>query len=195
MRSHREFAGPLLLLVAACAAPAEQPSEPTSDEVAALCETQPCRQPGDFEIQFDGGRHIETIGNAQPYIQNDEISIKPGESLVIEGTVRDRRLASLRVQHGTPTAAPVLILEFEQNGSERTLTIKNSFDVAFKFHIDMRFAGKDAWYETSSCGLGPSPSADTPFYTNVELWSDPIAELILFDFRVVEPDEAFQCVY
>lgn len=197
MRVRGRLALALLLLGGACTAPTrEQAAKPTAAEIAALCQTQPCREAGSVEVQVGGDQTVsETIPSPEPFILNDTISIRPGELLVVEARIMGSQLRELLVQKGAPTAAPILIFEFEQGAADRVLTIKNSFDHAIKFHIDMRFVGSDEWYQTTSCPLGPSPGGGTPFWTNVEHWQDPIAELKLSDFRLVDLNSVGACGY
>jgi len=172
MPNCRNAAVVLFLLGSACAA---QTGTPPSAEILAFCEANPCRQ---------------TENGPVPFILDDRISIVEGERLSLAATEVDGRLVDFREFGVGDGPVPILILEFEKNLDEIALHIDSTFDRYLKFHIQMRFEGRSDWFETTSCAL-------MPYASNVELWSDPIEELRLFDFHVVEEgsEEANICQY
>ena len=157
----RSAAVAFLLLGSACAA---QTGTPQTADVAAFCETNPCRW---------------TDNGPEPFVVDDQISIKRGETLPLAATESGGKLTGFRVLGPDDPTTPVITLEFETDPNDIALHIDSTFDQYLKFHILMRFHGEDDWYETTSCSLMPHAS-------NIELWNDPIEELRVFGFRVVE---------
>lgn len=140
-----------------------------------ICQTQPCRGTG---------------ASAAPYVFHDIISIMAGETLALDATETGGRIHGFQMIEADGGTVPDLVLEFEKDSDEVILHINSKIDQFLKFHIQMRFEGRDEWYETTSCAVMPKAY-------NVELWTDPIEELRLFDFRIVEEgsEEANICQY
>ena len=66
------------------------------------------------------------------------------------------------------------------------LVVSSGLPGPLKMRLGMVFAGRDGVFDTSSCPVHPGA-------TGIEMWSDPIIEIIARDFRLLESDEATIC--
>lgn len=191
---------------------AEQIDDDTRAFLIEFCKSTLCREPGTVVIETgDHEPYTETYDTPLPLVFDDQILIMPGDIVVVEGDIVDGKLTGMRLVMLKPTIGDQLIgsdrlpdvlnpersivFEFRQEGSQRVLTGRNGFPEILKFHAHMRFQNDDNWYNTSTCSLKATPLGLE--YVVVELWQDPIVELALTDFHVIDPDseEAGLCIY
>ncbi len=108
------------------------------------------------------------------------ISIKIGESRRIQFEIDGAQLVNAKVAPAADTKNSFL-LEFRRQKADRILFLQHSFPETIRVKCMARLQGHDAYFETD---LLPIP----PNTINPELWSEPIEELVLFDFHIAGSD-------
>lgn len=189
---------PLLFLAAICAAaPAaaqDSGATPTREELAELCKTVLCREPGTFRLTLDDGRQLETRFDApRPIVIGGErVTIYPGEMIFIEADVSGDRLVNLRAVEAIADPARTIELKmWRKEGEPYTyLAVTNPFPRILKFHFLMMLPTGDDLHETSSCPVvGNGGSA-------YESWPHAILQLVLIEPRLLDEDaENLGCVF
>lgn len=107
----------------------------------------------------------------------DSITIAIGEKCEVQFEEKgDALLKPVKVT--TPDAAkPLISLNFKNERDMPLLVIRNAFPRTLEFRAAMKLKGRKDYIETSILPVGSNMS-------NYESWSDPIEELVLFDFKL-----------
>ena len=183
-----------VLLLAGCApksaTPPRTPADPQPSAaeqeaaIAELCTKLPCRKLTRVRIHIDDKHIYEVDFPPFPWVVEESlVSIIPGETLHIEVDVgKDGRLERLRAvpEVTVPDRTVTLVFTATAGSTEKMLEVKNPFDRPLRFELGMQLAGRDGFYKTSSVPAVPRGSA-------VELWHDPIVQLIVTGFRLLDP--------
>lgn len=148
-----------------------------------LCAKSYCRPPGQVVLQLENGETFSTAFESPvPVVQNDWVSLFPGETIIVEAEVKEDRLTRLRAVGSVEDAARTLELRMWQEPGKPDvfLSVRNPFDRDIKYHALMMNTDSDALYETSTC----------PVMANgkmvLEHWPHPIFQLLFFDFRLLD---------
>lgn len=186
----------LALAVGGCAEPsasADTTRQPANaDEVIAFCKTVLCRDPGTVRLTDDQGKPFETTFELPvPIVQNDWVSIFPGEIIYVEAETGAGRLVKLKAVAANDH--PGRTLEFrmwQEAGSPGTfLSVRNPFPKTIKYHAAMMLPASDRLRKTTSC---PVLSDGRMAF---EMWPHAIFQLVLSDFRVIEDTQRLPCDY
>ncbi|MGI8890989.1 MAG: tetratricopeptide repeat protein [Chthoniobacterales bacterium] len=120
------------------------------------------------------------------------VRIKLGESLSAKFANREGALLEPKVRSGRHREASSLLLDFHLEKRGHVLLVEHTFWRTLKVRCYARLVGYDTYFETN---LLPIPVSKI----SPELWSDPIEELVLFDFQLTgveqqpsEPEEESQ---
>jgi tetratricopeptide (TPR) repeat protein len=111
----------------------------------------------------------------------DKIAIKIGERLSAQFQVRDDQLVDSKIATGLRKKPNSLLLDFQLEKENRTLWLNHTFRRSLQARCLARLKGYDTYFETD---ILPVPVQTR----NPELWSDPIEELVLFDFKLTGPE-------
>lgn len=171
----------LSLLAALPPSAAQQPADP--QELYKLCETMLCRPPGSVRLTLDNDEPFETrFYFPRPIVQNEWVSIHPGETVFVEADVRGERLVNLKAVESNDNPDRTLTFEFSQPGSpgNMMLIVTNPFGSPVKYHAAMMLPSEDKLRKTSSCPVVADGGRA------LETWPHAILQLVLFDFRLLD---------
>lgn len=195
---HRSLAIATLLTVGglACAVPLLPPDPqhappggpPVSEELRLHCEQHLCRGPQTIRIADDRGQPLDIeIAGPEPLVEEDMVTILPGETLHIEAREWESSLVDLRAVRVVEDPARTLTLSFWQepasgDGSDMMLRVENGFDHLVKYRLGMQLPGSNEIYYTSSCPVLPGRLA-------YEHWPHAIVRLFVSDFVLLAPND------
>lgn len=154
------------------------------------CKLNPCRENKHVKFKTDNGLVDEVLPLYWPAAQGNQISILPGDELLIEAEVIEGNLLG-NFKQVTEMQNPekTIRFSFTQMGSGigMMLSVKNPFPFNIKYHLNMiDFSGKP--HETSSCPVRAKISV-------YESWPHPIPELMLTNMRIQKDNDSMSCVY
>jgi hypothetical protein len=109
----------------------------------------------------------------------DKLKIRVGEKLIVRFERKGDALSDPKVVKQATADPPTPIFDFGKLDDNLALTTKNPFSKDLKFRALARLKGRNDYFETS---IVPVKSA----LFGVELWQDPIEELVLFEFKLVD---------
>lgn len=121
-------------------------------------------------------RDLNRAEKAVPLPETGKVTIKLGEKLTARFEVDGEQLINPTTAKGDRLAENSFALDFRIRDGRRMLFLQHSFSKIIRVRCLARLKGQDAYFETD---LLPIPSHQI----NPEAWSDPIEELVLFDFH------------
>jgi hypothetical protein len=179
----------LLAILSPCRA--QEPVNP--EELRKLCETMLCRGPGSVRLTLDNGEPFETrFGFPRSIVQNEWVSIHPGETVFVEAEVRGERLVNLKAVESNDNPDRTLTFEFSQELSPANmmLIVTNPFNSPVKYHAAMMLPSDDKLRKTSSCPVVANGGKA------FEAWPHAVFQLVLFDFRLLDSNATtMSCEY
>ena len=160
-------------------------AEVSIDEV---CASLPCRPATTISIPLGNRPALEIKFPKAPYVHQGRVNILAGETLTIGGEETDGKLTGLRYLGGKPAKDPenTLVFKLEHPGGTAMLSVTNHFAKPVKYRAAMQPGGKSVFYETSSCPVAAGLGA-------FESWPHPIVQLVLMDFRFLDPGGRSVC--
>jgi hypothetical protein len=179
---------PVLLaatVLAACAArPVKTTDDPKEARLDEQCRVTRCRPATRVRIPLGDQGVYEVDFPPSPWVVDQSaISLVPGETLHIEADVgKDGLLEHLRAVETIVAPERTIQLTFTSPADPflAQLEVKNPFDRPLRYKLGMQLAGRDGLFATSSVPVGAKISA-------VELWNDPIVQLVLIELRLGDP--------
>jgi hypothetical protein len=163
-------------------------SEPQQD-MQQYCSQNPCRKDVSVNFRTDGEPVSEYLEFYWPVVQGSQISILPGEEVHIEMVFTNGKVSALRNVDAIekPYVTMTFKLQQREGAIGMNLTVKNPFNKAVKYHLNMiDFNGRA--HQTSSCPAIPNGAA-------FESWPHPIPEIIVSDIHFLDDQNNFSCVY
>jgi hypothetical protein len=109
----------------------------------------------------------------------DKVKIKVGEKLIVRFERKGDELTDPKAVKQATADPPTPVFDFNKLDESLALTTKNPFSKDLKFRALARFKDRKDYFETS---IVPVKSG----LFSAELWQDPIEELVLFDFKLVD---------
>jgi hypothetical protein len=109
----------------------------------------------------------------------DKVKIKIGEKLIVRFERKGDALSDPKTVKQSTADPPTPVFDFNKLDESLALTTKNPFPKDLKFRAIARLKGQKDYFETS---IVPVKSG----LFSVELWQDPIEELVLFEFKLVD---------
>jgi hypothetical protein len=163
---------------------------------AQVCPLGDCRRNLTITLRKpDGSKFEQKFDLIPPIVQGDMVTIFPGDNLFVEANFEGRKLKSLKSVSDIATPERTIEFNFSQSekigdGTGMVLKVRNPFDRPLKFHVGKMILEDDRIMKTSSC---PVVAKGMSF----EHWPEPIFQLVVEDFRLIEPGtkEASACVY
>jgi hypothetical protein len=114
-----------------------------------------------------------------PATLKDKVTIAVGKKLVVEFEQKGDALTHPKVVEKPGDKPPTPSFDFRRMGDNLILSTKNPFTKDLKFRALARLKGRKDYFETSIVPV------KTGLF-GIELWQDPIEELILFDFKLTD---------
>jgi hypothetical protein len=114
-----------------------------------------------------------------PSTLQDKVTISVGKALAVQFQQDEDSLSHPKVVEKLTDDPPALSLDFRKQGDNLILVTKNPFRKDLKFRAAARLKGRKDYFETS---IVPVKAGLVSF----ELWQDPIEELVLFDFKLID---------
>jgi hypothetical protein len=173
------------------AAPLEKVVNSSEDvSLEEFCKLNACRQNKHVKFNTDNGLIDEMLPLYWPAAQGNQISILPGDELLIEAEVLEgNRLGNFKQVAEIQNPEKTIRFSFTQMGSGvgMMLSVDNPFAFNIKYHLNMiDFSGKP--HQTSSCPVRANISV-------YESWPHPIPELMLTNMHIQKDSDSMSCVY
>jgi len=109
----------------------------------------------------------------------DKVTISLGKKLVVRFEQKADALANPKIVKAEAKNSPTPVFSFAKLNENLALTTKNPYSRDLKFRALARLKNRKDYFETS---IVPVKSG----LFGIELWQDPIEELVLFDFKLVD---------
>ena len=116
-----------------------------------------------------------------PATLKDKVTIGIGKKLAVQFEPKGDALTSPKVVAKPADKPPTVSVDFHKQGDMLILVTKNPFKRDLKFRALARLEGRKDYFETS---IVPVPAG----LFSAELWGDPIEELVLFDFKLIDKE-------
>ena len=114
-----------------------------------------------------------------PATIKEKVTINVGKKLYVRFEQKGDMLSNPKVVEKADPKTPTLTLDFLKQGDMLILATKNPFPKNLKFRALTRLKGRKDSFETSI----------VPVVANLasfELWQEPIEELVLYEFQLVD---------
>ena len=109
----------------------------------------------------------------------DKVTIEVGKKLIVKFEKKGDALSDPKVVKEATEKPPTPTFDFSKMDDNLMLTTNNPFSKDLKFRALARLKGRKDYFETS---IVPVKSG----LFGIELWQDPIEELILFEFKLTD---------
>jgi hypothetical protein len=109
----------------------------------------------------------------------DKIAINLDQKIDLQFDQKGGAISGPKVVDKPKAEVPTVHVEFTGRGDDLTLSTKNPFTKDLTFRALARHKGRKAFFETS---IVPVKAG----LFSLELWREPIEELVLFDFKLVD---------
>jgi hypothetical protein len=114
-----------------------------------------------------------------PATIKEKITIGVGSKIDVQFDQKGEVLSNYKVVENPKDKASIVHMEFTTQGPGLTLVTKNPFPKDLSFRAIARHKGRKTYIETS---IIPVKAGLLGF----ELWQEPIEELVLFDFKLID---------
>jgi hypothetical protein len=111
----------------------------------------------------------------------DKVSITLGKQIDVQFDQKDDALSEAKVVEKPDDKRPVVHIEFSKMNQDLMLSTQNPFPKDLSFRAAFRLKGSRAYVETSIVPVRAG-------IFGMEMWRDPIEELVLFDFKLKAAD-------
>jgi hypothetical protein len=168
------------LATASCAAHAPAGPPPAAPD---RCATTVCRPAKTIILQRGKGQFI-VPAPAAPYVDDDVVIVRPGDDFYVAADDRDGALVNLRRIDPPAADAPnVIHFTYKQeqldNGAfVMMLDVHSSFARALVYRA-LAMSPAKPLFVTSTCPLNPG-------ITSIEMWTEPLWQLLLRNFRATD---------
>jgi tetratricopeptide (TPR) repeat protein len=121
-------------------------------------------------------RDLNRSEKAVPLPESGKVPIKFGEKLTAHFDLDGEQLINPVIAKGDRPGENAFALDFRLYKGRRVLFLQHSFSKIIRVRCLARLKDQDAYFETDLLPIAPKT-------TNPEIWSEPIEELVLFDFH------------
>ena len=111
----------------------------------------------------------------------EKIILKPGVTGTLQFQQQDTSLAGLKWLPNDDEKKCIGV-RFAKNSNMVVLTVTNYLPKKISYRAAIRIKGRAKFVETSI--IGPLMSRVPDGFSSYEMWSDPIEEILLFDFKI-----------
>jgi hypothetical protein len=119
--------------------------------------------------------HAQTVDPAK---LKDKVSIRVGQTLALQFDRKGDALSNPKIVKAVVENPPTLSLEFRDKGKMLWLAAKNPYSKSLRYRALARHKGRKSYFETS---IAPVMAG----LLGMEVWQEPIEELVLFDFKLI----------
>ena len=181
----KRLAAPFFVLLV-LAAQASSQSPAIKSELEALCKTVLCRAPRPIKLKTGEGKFFELpSAPASPIVTGEMITVLAGETVFVEGTLKEGRLVDLVAVTSIKRPERTLVLSLHQeasvgDGLGMILKVTSPFPKTLKYRLGMMGLSDDGLRKTSVCPLFQGK----PVY---EHWPYPLFQVAARDFTQIEP--------
>ncbi len=166
-------------------------AQDSAERIDKSCDRIRCYQPGSFPVTLnDGSEATFELKVAVPIVKGDVVSMLPGTTVFVSGSVVEGKLVNLRVVEKPTELKDVLQIRMwqEPGMADTFLVVTNYFHDVVKYRAAMLFPQADEFHSTSSCAvLGDGR-------VGYEHWPHAIFQLVLADFVFRSADiEELRC--
>ena len=120
-------------------------------------------------------------------LQGGGVTVKADSVVYAELTITDGKIVAVTPVDRIMTPEKTVTFEFSETENGTMLSVKNPFDQPIKYHINMvDYSGN--FHKTSSCPVMAGGGA-------FESWPHPIPQLVVSNFRFLESEQGFSCIY
>lgn len=158
------------------------------DEVCVLLACRPATH-----VHLEGGAGqapLDAEFQKTPYVFHGVVSVLPGESLFLEGEVRDDDIANLRYVKDVADPRHTLTVGFrqvvDQDRPRMLLSIANPFDRPVLYRAVVMLPGARVPVDRDTCPVQPRTQRS-------ESWPEPVVQVFLIDLRFATESEARAC--
>lgn len=157
----------------------------TPKELLEYCKTTPCRKNTHFKVKLKDGSYYEYRGVIDPpIIQENMVTLYPGEEVYIEAEVSGSSLQNMVVVPNIQNPQKTIVIKFWQetsirDGTEMMLKVINPFSKYLRYELGMMTFESSELKYTSSCPVMPGLSV-------FEHWPFPIFQLAMADMRFID---------
>ena len=109
----------------------------------------------------------------------DTVTISIGKNLAVAFAQKANALAGPKIVENAKKATPAVTFDFQKQDANLMLITQNPYAKDLKFRAMARLKGHKDYFETSIVPVGSG-------LFGVELWQEPIEELVLFDFKLID---------
>jgi hypothetical protein len=107
----------------------------------------------------------------------DKVTVRLGSNILVQFEQKGSKLSNPKVVEKPDGKSPAPSFQFSKMGDNLMLVTKNPYTKDLRFRAAARLKGQKDYFETS---IVPVKSG----LFGIELWGDPIEELVLFDFEL-----------
>ncbi len=118
-------------------------------------------------------------GAIDPTTIKGKVTIEPGKKLAVRFEQQGDQISHPKVVEKVSDSPPTITLEFLKKDDNLILATKNPFPKDLMFRALARHKGRKEYVETS---IAPVKAG----LLGLELWQEPIEELVLFEFRLLD---------
>lgn len=157
----------------------------TPKELLEYCKTATCRKNTHFKVKLKDSSYYEYKGAIDPpIIQENIVTLYPGEEVYIEADVSGNSLKNMVVVPGIRSPQKTIVIKFWQepslrDGTEMMLKVSNPFSKSLRYELGMMSFDSSKLTYTSSCPVMPGLSV-------FEHWPFPIFQLAMADMRLID---------
>jgi hypothetical protein len=192
-RLTRHFAGiftaaALLVSAPLLAQDGQQPGK-AGTETNNACATGKCQHNVRITLKEKNGATFDRVfENVPPVVQPFGFGVIAGQTVYIEADVVDGKLVNLVSVDKISDPEKTITATFEQvDGKDMMLTITNPYQKMLKFSMGIVPLGQKRLIKTTSCPVGAG-------IRSVELWSDPISQVMLIGGHLLPDGSPTACV-
>jgi hypothetical protein len=141
----------------------------------------------DGRWRIDAGPIIASMKGAAPKPLDpaqikEKVTIKLDQKIDIQFSHKGGAISGPKVVEKPQAGSPTVHVEFSKRDDNLMLVTQNPFPKSLAFRALARYEGRKSYIETSIVPVGAG-------IFGVELWRDPIEELVLFDFKLAADAE------
>jgi hypothetical protein len=191
--SRKHFAGivaaaALLVSAPLLAQDGQQPGK-ASTETNNACATGKCQHNVRITLKDKNGATFDRVlENVPAVVQPFGFGVIVGQTVYIEADVVDGKLVNLVSVDKISAPEKTITATFEQvDGKDMMLTITNPYQKMLKFSMGIVPLGQKRLVKTTSCPVGAG-------IRSVELWSDPISQVVLIGGHFLPDGSPTACV-
>jgi hypothetical protein len=157
-----------------------------SEFASEMCAQDTCRGPITVRLLLEDGSIFErSFSKATPVVQRGTVvTVFPGEEIHLAvSESNDGSLLLAAVQNGGNLSLALTQGASELGPASMELSVRNTSPTELKFDLLLMYPTSEGTRYTSSCSVAPGQ-------TSLELWHEPIFQVVASNFRAMEDGRA-----